>query len=324
MGCIYSTYASTKTNQNKTASIPLNESHLHKMLILGRSDSGKSTTFRAIQYINNQVEDEKSLDMIKQRIREICIDIILDLIQKSSEFYEHKFMSKDDNHIDILEDYRVNICLEHASTDQLQQIYKSIEYIWNIKAIQKTYNRRFKGEYALIFSDNSAYYLNNIKRILNKKWIPTQEDCLRARLRTVGVNRCKYTVKDVQFKIFDISTHMPRSSSLNWLYCYEDLSCVIVVIGLNNYCKLVWEDERENVLTESFEMFEHICNTMYFRKTDIVLFLNKKDLFRESLRITPLTYLFDEKYKGRNFDFCDAKLKYKLVFTLLPKLLNDE
>lgn len=53
----------------------------------------------------------------------------------------------------------------------------------------------------------------------------------------------------------------------------------------------------QNRMQESMQLFDSICNNKWFTDTSIILFLNKKDLFVEKIRTSPLTICFPE-YSG--------------------------
>lgn len=46
------------------------------------------------------------------------------------------------------------------------------------------------------------------------------------------------------------------------------------------------------------KLFDSICNNKWFTDTSIILFLNKKDLFEEKIKKSPLTICYPE-YTGR-------------------------
>lgn len=54
----------------------------------------------------------------------------------------------------------------------------------------------------------------------------------------------------------------------------------------------------QNRMHESLMLFDSICNNKFFIDTSIILFLNKKDLFGEKIKKSPLTICFPE-YTGR-------------------------
>ena len=52
-------------------------------------------------------------------------------------------------------------------------------------------------------------------------------------------------------------------------------------------------------MQESLRLFDSICNNKWFTETSIILFLNKKDLFEEKIKKSPLTVCFQE-YTGKS------------------------
>ena len=55
----------------------------------------------------------------------------------------------------------------------------------------------------------------------------------------------------------------------------------------------------QNRMVESMKLFDSICNNKWFTETSIILFLNKKDLFEEKIKRSPLTICFPE-YPGNH------------------------
>jgi len=43
-----------------------------------------------------------------------------------------------------------------------------------------------------------------------------------------------------------------------------------------------------NRMEETLNLFDEICNSRWFRETDMILFLNKRDLFQEKIKRVPL------------------------------------
>lgn len=75
---------------------------------------------------------------------------------------------------------------------------------------------------------------------------------------------------------------------------------------LLGYDLVLAEDEEMNRMIESMKLFDSICNSKWFVDTSIILFLNKKDLFEEKIRRSPLNSCFPE-YTGKTLVF---KYKY--------------
>ena len=53
----------------------------------------------------------------------------------------------------------------------------------------------------------------------------------------------------------------------------------------------------KNRMMESMQLFDSICNNKWFTETSIILFLNKKDLFADKIKVNPITVCFQE-YTG--------------------------
>src|SRR6266498_2612426 len=59
-------------------------------------------------------------------------------------------------------------------------------------------------------------------------------------------------------------------------------------------------------MQEALTLFDSICNSRWFVKTSIILFLNKIDRFREKLPISPMNKYFPDFEGGDDYDLaCD-------------------
>jgi len=72
-------------------------------------------------------------------------------------------------------------------------------------------------------------------------------------------------------------------------------------------------------MQESLKLFDSICNNKWFTDTSIILFLNKKDLFEEKIRKSPLTICFPE-YAGKLYIETRAIV---LIYHLISMLANE-
>lgn len=83
------------------------------------------------------------------------------------------------------------------------------------------------------------------------------------------------------------------------------------------------EDNVTNRMVESLGLFGEISNSRWFSRTSIVLFLNKKDLFEERIKNTPITvcsHLAD--YDGKQDDFKETT--DFIIEKYLECVLNDK
>ena len=103
------------------------------------------------------------------------------------------------------------------------------------------------------------------------------------------------------------------------LSLFENVSCIIYVLSLSGYCTSIYENDSCITLLDSIQLFYEICN--YERCFT--------DLFKQQLKITPLTFCFGKEYKERNFNqrFMskeDIKIMVKISNRLISKLFNHD
>ncbi|KAF6777386.1 hypothetical protein AHF37_03232 [Paragonimus kellicotti] len=122
-------------------------------------------------------------------------------------------------------------------------------------------------------SNRAASFLDDLDRLGAKDYMPTEQDILRTRIKTTGIVEVHFQFKNMNFKLFDVGGQ--RSERKKWIHCFED-----------------------NRMQESLKLFDSICNNKWFTDTSIILFLNKKDLFEEKIKRSPLTICFPE-YPGK-------------------------
>lgn len=83
------------------------------------------------------------------------------------------------------------------------------------------------------------------------------------------------------------------------MHCFQDVTAVIFCVALAEYDLKLYEDETTNRMQEALKLFKDICSSKWFQETDIILFLNKKDLFAKKIVKQPLTICFPT-YPGKN------------------------
>jgi len=94
------------------------------------------------------------------------------------------------------------------------------------------------------------------------------------------------------------------------------------VASLSSYDERLLEDENVIVMNETLNLFEEICNSRWFTKTSMILFLNKKDLFEEKLKHVKLQVCWEE-YNGAN-DYSEAIEFIKLAFSAKNRHKDDK
>jgi len=302
----------TKNIDKMLVGVEKNERRENKLLLLGTGSAGKSTLFKGLRLVNhNQFEPSEKVDT-RRTIRSNIVASIMTLLQKSQMLYEkdpERFAGCKVNITDskVIQSVQVLITFaeesfsddENMPSARLVSLAGAVTSLWGLDSLRLTYEHR---QY-YSFLDNMEYYFAKVNEIMKVDYIPNDEDVLKARIRTTGLIEMVYEKDDNIFKICDVGGQ--RSERKKWIHSFEQVSGIIFVMALNHYACVLFEDERRNAMHESMELFDDICNSKWFRKAEIMLFLNKDDLFRETLgggHSLSLCFSKDKGWTGTEWD----------------------
>ncbi|XP_009955981.1 PREDICTED: guanine nucleotide-binding protein G(q) subunit alpha-like [Leptosomus discolor] len=175
------------------------------------------------------------------------------------------------------------------------QYVDAIRSLWNDPGIQECYDRR--REYQL--SDSTKYYLNDLDRIADSTYLPTQQDVLRVRVPTTGIIEYPFDLQSVIFRMVDVGGQ--RSERRKWIHCFENVTSIMFLVALSEYDQVLVESDNENRMEESKALFRTIITYPWFQNSSVILFLNKKDLLEEKIMYSHLVDYFPE-YDGPQRD----------------------
>lgn len=260
-----------------------------KLLLLGAGESGKSTIVKQMKIIHETGYSDDERKAYRPVVYSNTIQSMLAIIRAMGQL-KISFKNPGGG-----EDARQFFLLAQSTEEgelppELAAVMKRL---WTDYGTKDCFER--SREYQL--NDSASYYLNSIDRISLSGYIPTQDDVLRTRVKTTGIVETHFTYKDLHFKMFDVGGQ--RSERKKWIHCFESVTAIIFCVALSEYDMVLAEDDEMNRMIESMKLFDSICNNKWFVNTSIILFLNKKDLFEEKIRRSPLTLCFPD-YPGPN------------------------
>ena len=133
--------------------------------------------------------------------------------------------------------------------------------------------------------------------ILNKStcWSAQLADILMQRSVTENIS-------DVVFELQGKSIHFIDVSGLKghrkkWLPYFDDVNCILFIVSLSSFDQQMVEDGSMNRMADALVLFEQVVTNPVLFRTDVILFLNKKDLFIEKTKTVSLQTFFPE-YQG--------------------------
>ncbi|KAJ3444758.1 guanine nucleotide-binding protein g(o) subunit alpha [Anaeramoeba flamelloides] len=261
-----------------------------KILLLGTGDSGKSTIVKQMQILykggfpNDEIEIYKNVirSNIKSYIKTLikaCGTLNIEINEKNRELSQ-----------DFLQTVRKN------SPEITEELRENLRTLWKDKGLKKAYARR--DEFQL--PDAANYFLDQIDKIADKNYLPQAEDILYCRIPTVGVKEIHFEVNKHLWRLIDVGGQ--RSERRKWIHQFDDVNLLIFIVAASEYNQLLYEEQNTNRMQESLQVFKKHVNNDFFKKKDLVLLLNKIDLFKEKVKKYPLTKCFPEYEGGDNYE----------------------
>uniref|UniRef100_A0A8C7ZWP4 Adenylate cyclase-inhibiting G alpha protein n=2 Tax=Oryzias sinensis TaxID=183150 RepID=A0A8C7ZWP4_9TELE len=297
MGCTISAEDKAAVERSKMIDKNLREdreksSREVKLLLLGAGESGKSTIVKQMKIIHEDGYSEEECKQYKVVVYSNTIQSIMAIVRAMGQ------LNIDFGNAAREDDARQLFALASTADEGVMsaELTGVIRRLWNDSGVQACFDR--SREYQL--NDSAAYYLNDLDRVCELNYVPTQQDVLRTRVKTTGIVETHFTFKDLYFKMFDVGGQ--RSERKKWIHCFEGVTAIIFCVALSDYDLVLAEDEEMNRMHESMKLFDSICNNKWFTLTSIILFLNKKDLFEEKIGRSPLTICYPEYTGGSSYD----------------------
>lgn len=134
------------------------------------------------------------------------------------------------------------------------------------------------------------YYFDNVHKFKNPQYRSSDQDIIMGRIKTTGITESAFDIQNTTLKVLDAGGQ--RSERKKWIHCFQNIDAVLFVLAVLEYDQVLYEDGRVHRMTESFQLFEAICNSTWFHNTPFILFLNKVDLLEEKLPRSPITQYF--------------------------------
>ncbi|XP_030232205.1 guanine nucleotide binding protein (G protein), alpha activating activity polypeptide O, b isoform X1 [Gadus morhua] len=359
MGCTLSAEEREALDRSKAIEKNLKEDGVTaakdvKLLLLGGGESGKSTIVKQMKIIH---EDGFSGDDVKQYKPVVYSNTIQSLaaILRAMDSLAIEFADKDRK-----ADAKLvcDVVTRMEDTEPYSaELLTAMQKVWADAGTAECFNRA--REYQL--NDSAQYYLDSLDRIGASDYQPTEQDILRTRVKTTGIVETHFTFKNLHFRylvpspgplgpvapwglhgrpsrplrvrtqrltdVCSLSTRLfdvggQRSERKKWIHCFEDVTAIIFCVALSGYDQVLHEDETTNRMHESLMLFDSICNNKFFIDTSIILFLNKKDLFAEKIKKSPLSICFPEYIGANTYD--DATAYIQVQFESKNRSPNKE
>jgi len=307
-----------------------------KLLLLGAGESGKSTVFKQMRQLYGDAYNADEMAQFRLFIHQNVIQTIEDLCDiAKKEFPDDplltsaEFMATEPSEgISDMRNFRrfPELSQERAAT---------IRALWESPLFQKLWKFIILGEgrhkYQII--ESAKGFLDRLDDLTAPGWVPTEQDILHCRVRTSGIREERLLVPSANavaastkrpassasastvsssaggqhkiFQFFDVGGQ--RNERRKWIHCFDGVHAVIFIVALSEFDQSLWEDGTANRMEDSIQLFQNTTLDDAFKHSAFILFLNKKDLFMEKIKVKNLKDQPEWRdYAGKPCDFQDG------------------
>ncbi|KAG8978314.1 hypothetical protein FRB90_008447, partial [Tulasnella sp. 427] len=147
---------------------------------------------------------------------------------------------------------------------------------------------------------------SRLDRVAGRRYIPTDDDILRARLKTLGASEHSFTMtngpeKGTTWKIYDVGGS--RTQRPTWAPFFDEVDTILCLAPISAFDQVLSEDRRVNRLEDSINLWIELCSNKILAKVPLILFLNKCDLLKAKLDSGVSVKKFVPSFGDRKNDF---------------------
>lgn len=259
-----------------------------KILILGTSNSGKSTLYRQMQIINTagfSQDEKKSYKKILTDNIIDCISTLLDCMECNPIEAEIDGLITEFRHLASGERWNLSGCEE-------TKLLKLSRQLWELPLVKACFKEHSSK---LECPESIAVLLEDLDGIAKDGSLPTHKQILHCRLKTTGVRALNFVHDNNFVQVIDVGGQ--RSERRKWMHYFDDVEVLLFCVAIDEYDMVLREDLATRAMDESVEVFKSVINSLWFRSKTIVVFLNKVDLLEKKVATSNLQSYYED-FKG--------------------------
>ncbi|GLB39250.1 putative G-alpha-domain-containing protein [Lyophyllum shimeji] len=196
----------------------------------------------------------------------------------------------------------------------LHACVQDMALLWNDPMVKKLLEKQ-----KLRLQEMAGFFLDSLDRVTSLDYVPSDDDVLRARLKTLGVQNSmpwspQRLIVPCQACLSIVSPyHLTRVRSEGtgvflmwagterygnavltvrsllmfgiaaWVPYFDDMDAIIFLAPISAFDQTLAEDPEVNRLEDSINIWKYIVSNKLLKNTNIILFMNKIDLMKTKL-----------------------------------------
>jgi hypothetical protein len=86
-----------------------------------------------------------------------------------------------------------------------------------------------------------AYFFSDLDRLFQQEYVPTEQDIVRCRARTIGITETVFQLRDHEMMMVDVGGQ--KSERRKWIHCFQDVTSILFLVSLSGYDQCLIEDK---------------------------------------------------------------------------------
>ncbi|KAF8887649.1 G-protein alpha subunit [Gymnopilus junonius] len=196
------------------------------------------------------------------------------------------------------------------ATEVIASCLEDMKTLWTDEVVRVILRKR-----KLRLEDSAGFFLDDLDRIAKRDYEPSDDDVVRARLRTMGVQeyRIEFENKDTtlfsggiggdagkEWILYDVGGS--RTVRHAWIPYFDNVQAIIFLAPVSCFDERLAEDSRVNRLEDSFLLWRHVCGSKLLASSTMILFLNKCDILKKKLKAGIMVKKYMPSYGDRPND----------------------
>ncbi|ROL45673.1 Guanine nucleotide-binding protein G(o) subunit alpha [Anabarilius grahami] len=246
------------------------ELHVHRVLILGTPESGKSTLVKQMKIIYSHGFNKQELISFKPAVLDNLLTSMKFVLHGMGMLRINLSIKKNKSHARAILSCE---CCMGEDMELLPFVAHAFCKLWGDLGVRAAVARGHEFQ----LNDSALYFFESISRIIAPNYIPSETDVLRVRVRTCGVVETQFRVNNSLYRLYDVGGQ--RSEKKKWYSYFDNVQAVLFMVALSGYDQNL--DENHST----------------------VLFMNKIDLFGEKILYSGRHLrLYQPDFKGPDRD----------------------
>ncbi|KAJ7088456.1 heterotrimeric G protein alpha subunit 4 [Mycena belliarum] len=276
-----------------------------KVLLLGSGDSGKSTILKQMRLIHRvpfSVQETESfrqlvfdnltrgLKYLLDALPDMGLELPVEYAPPPGEGGDARARAGWEDGASIAADLELITAAEDLRDGEAFPIrfLGPLQRLWGEDVVRTAWAR---GNEAAV-PENLHYFFSDLPRLFDPAYVPTEQDIVRARARTIGITETTFALRDHEMLMVDVGGQ--KSERRKWIHCFQDVTSILFLVSLSGYDQCLVEDRDANQMQDAMTIWDSICHSQWFKQTSIILFLNKNDLFEQKIKTSDIRNFFPD------------------------------